>query len=68
MNSDTNMNRNLPDDLSSLKEIVESLGMNEVWSEMDFGLEVTGDVLKRVAQEVSLQNEMPVDEVCLAIK
>lgn len=62
------MNRNLPDDLSSLKEIVESLGMNEVWSEMDFGLEVTGDVLKRVAQEVSLQNEMPVDEVCLAIK
>jgi hypothetical protein len=63
-----NQNENIPNDLSSLKEIVESLWMNEDWSKTNFGLGVSGDALKRVAHEVSLQVGIPTDSVSLAIE
>jgi len=54
--------------IESYKEIVESLWMNEDWSETDFGLRVGGDVLDRVAKEVSKKVKEPFDSVRSAIE
>ena len=42
--------------------------MNEDWSETDFGLRVGGDVLDRVAKEVSKKVKEPFDSVRSAIE
>jgi hypothetical protein len=54
--------------LSSLQEIVESLWLDEDWSQTNFGLGASPVVLDQVAKEVSLKVNLPENQIREAIQ
>ena len=55
-------------DLHPLKEIVENLWMNEDWSQTNFGLGTSPEVLESVARQVAERINAPTDQVSAALQ